>query len=85
MYLVGFCKYTKLQKYFTVIDCENAAVADFSDLSRCEQLDVASTGIEIVAERDTVLQEHNLAVGFPHGNVNRVSTVENSPCSGNLD
>ena len=68
-----------LQKYFAVIDWENAAVSDFSDLPTWQHLDVASACIEVVAERDAVLQVHNLAVGFPHGNVNRISAIEDCP------
>lgn len=72
------------KEYFKVIDLEDATVADFADLPTRQHLDVASAGVEVVAERDAVLQMHHLAVGFPHGNVNWGSAVENSSSGSNV-
>ena len=66
------------QKYFTIIHGKYAAVAYFSDLPRHEQFYIASSGIEIVAERDAIMQVKYFAVGFPNGNIHRVAAVKHS-------
>ena len=84
MYLIGFCKYTKLQKYFTIVHGKNATISDFADLPRREQFYIASTGIKIVAERDAIMQVKYFAVGFPNGNIHRVAAVKHSASRGNV-
>ena len=84
MYLIGFCKYTKLQKYFTIVHGKNATISDFADLPRREQFYIASTGIKIVAERDAIMQVKYFAVGFPNGNIHRVAAVKHSASRGNM-
>ena len=51
---------------FAVVHCEYATISDFADLPRSEQFNIASTGIEIVAERDAIMQVKYFAVGFPN-------------------
>ena len=72
------------QKYFTIIHGKNAAVTNFADLPRREQFNIASTGIEIVAERDAILQVKYFAVGFPNGDIHRVAAVKHSASGGNV-
>ena len=70
------------QKHFTIIDGKNATISDFADLPRSDQFYVASTGIEIVAERDAIMQVKYFAVGFPNGNIHRVAAVKHSASGG---
>ena len=85
MYLIGFCKYTKLQKYFTIVHGKNATISDFADLPRREQFYIASSGIKIVAERDAIMQVKYFAVGFPNGNIHRVAAVKHSASRGDVN
>ena len=70
--------YEFLQKYFTIVYGKNATISDFADLPRCEQFDIASSCIKIVAERDAIMQMKYFAVGFPYGNIHRVAAVKHS-------
>ena len=72
------------KKDFKVIDFENATISDFADLPRCEQFDIASSCIKIVAERDAIMQMKYFAVGFPYGNIHRVAAVKHSASRGNM-
>ena len=72
------------QKYFTIIHGKYATISDFSDLPRHEQFYIASSGIEIVAERDAIMQVKYFAVGFPNGNIHRVAAVKHSASGGNV-
>ena len=72
------------QKYFTIIHRKYATISDFADLPRREQFYIASTGIEIVAERDAIMQVKYFAVGFPYGNIHRVAAVKHSASGGNM-
>ena len=63
---------------------EYAAVANFADLPRREQFNIASSGIKIVAERDAIMQVKYFAVGFPYGNIHRVAAVKHSASGGNV-
>ena len=47
---IGICVTILLQKYFKVIDTEDAAVADFAALAGGEQLHVAPAAVERVTE-----------------------------------
>ena len=72
------------KKYFAVVNGEYATISDFSDLPRHEQFYIASSGIEIVAERDAIMQVKYFAVGFPYGNIHRVAAVKHSASGGNV-
>ena len=72
------------QKYFTIVHGKDATISDFADLPRSEQFYIASTGIEIVAERDAIMQVKYFAVGFPNGNIHRVAAVKRSASGGNV-
>ena len=73
-----------LQIHLTIVHGKNATVSDFADLPRREQFDIASSGIEIVAERDAIMQVKYFAVGFPYGNIHRVAAVKHSASRGNV-
>ena len=47
---IGICVTILLQKYFKVIDTEDAAVADFAALAGGKQLHVAPAGVKRVTE-----------------------------------
>ena len=49
-------RYKILEKYFAIVHGKYATISDFADLPRREQFDIASIGIEIVAERDAIMQ-----------------------------
>ena len=66
------------QKYFTIVHGKDATISDFADLPRLEQFNIASACIEIVAERDAIMQVKYFAVGFPNGNIHRVAAVKHS-------
>ena len=72
------------EKYFVVVNDEYATISYFADLPRCEQFNIASTGIEIVAERDAIMQVKYFTVGFPNGNIHRVAAVKHSASRGNM-
>ena len=55
----------RLQKYFQVVDAEDAAVADAAAFAGGQYLDIAPAAVKIVAERDAILQVEDRAVGLP--------------------
>ena len=73
---IGICVTILLQKYFKVIDTEDAAVADFAAFAGGEQLHVAPASIKIVSQGDTISEFKDRAVGFPYGNIDWVAAVE---------
>ena len=77
-------KIKKPKKYFKVTDFENATISDFADLPRREQFNIASTGIESVAERDAIMQVKYFSVCFPNGDIHRVAAVKHSASGGNV-
>ena len=72
------------QKYFTIVHGKDTTIADFADLPRREQFNIASSGIKIVAERDAIMQVKYFTVGFPNGNIHRVAAVKHSASRGNV-
>ena len=72
------------KEYLKIVDAMDATISDFADLPRREQFNIASTGIEIVAERDAIMQVKYCAVGFPNGNIYRVAAVKHSASGGNV-
>ena len=75
----------KLEKYFQVVDAEDAAVANLAALAGGKYLDVPPAAVERVTERNDVTQFQDRAVGFPYRNIDRVAAVEHSSCSGDVD
>ena len=67
-----------LQKYFKVIDTEDAAVANLATLAGGKYLYVPPASVETVSQRDTVSEFEDRTVGFPYGNIDRVTAVEHS-------
>lgn len=67
-----------LQKYFKVIDTEDAAVANLAALAGGKYLYVPPTSVETVSQRETVSEFKDRAVGFPNGNIHRVTAVKHS-------
>ena len=68
----------RLQKYFQVVDAEDAAVADFAALAGGKQLHVAPAGVKIVSQGDTISEFEDRAVGcavgrFAYGIAHRLS------------
>ena len=55
----GICVTILLQKYFKVIDTEDAAVANLAALAGGKQLDVAPASIKIVSQGDTISEFEN--------------------------
>ena len=72
------------KKYFAVVNGEYATISDFADLPRREQFYIASSGIEIVVERDAIMQVKYFAVGFPNGDIHRVAAVKHSASRGDV-
>ena len=72
----------RLQKYFEVVDAEDAAVADFATFAGGKQLDVAPASVKIVSQGDTISEFEDRAVGFPYGNIDRVAGVEHRASGG---
>ena len=70
----------KLEKYFQVVDAEDAAVAYLAALAGGKYLYVPPTTVKIVSQGDTISEFQDRAVGFPYGNIDRVAGVEH--CSG---
>ena len=54
-----------LQKYFKVIDTEDAAVANLAALGGGKYLYVSPASVETVSQRDAVTEFEDRAVGFP--------------------
>ena len=67
-----------LQKYFKVIDTEDAAVANLAALAGGNYLYVPPTSVETASQRDAVTEFEDRAVGFPNGNIHRVAAVKQS-------
>ena len=74
----------RLQKYFEVVDAEDAAVADFATFTGGKQLDVPPAAVKIVSQRDTISEFEDRTVGFPNGNIHRVAAVKHSASGGNV-
>ena len=72
----GICVTIWLQKYFEVIDLEDAAVANFAALAGGKYLYVPPPSVETVLQRDAVTEFENRTIGFPYGNIDRVAAVE---------
>ena len=72
----GICVTILLQKYFKVIDTEDAAVTDFATFAGGKQLDVTPASVKIVLQGDTISEFEDRAVGLPNGNIDRVAAVE---------
>ena len=66
----------RLQKYFEVVDAEDAAVADFAAFAGGQYLDIAPAAVKIVSQGDTISEFQDRAVGFPYGNIDRIAGVE---------
>ena len=62
--------------HLAIVDAEDADVADAAALAGGEQLHVAPPSVKIVAQRDTIFQFEDRAVGFPDGNIDRGARVE---------
>ena len=67
-----------LQKYFKVIDTEDAAVANLAALAGGKYLYVPPASVETVSQRDTISEFEDRTVGFPYGNIDRVTDVKHS-------
>lgn len=65
-----------LQKYFKVIDTEDAAVANLAALAGGKYLYVPPASVETVSQRDAVSEFEDRTVGFPYGNIHRVTAVK---------
>ena len=65
-----------LQKYFKVVNSEDAAVANLAALAGGKYLYVSPASVETVSQRDAVTEFEDRAVGFPRGNIDRVAAVE---------
>ena len=73
-----------LQKYFKVIDTEDAAVANLAALAGGKYLYVSPASVETVSQRDAVTEFEDRAVGFPNGNIHRVAAVKHGASGGNV-
>lgn len=62
----GICVTIWLQKYFEVIDLEDAAVADFATFAGGKQLDIAPASIKIVSQGDTITEFEDAPIRLPH-------------------
>ena len=67
-----------LQKYFKVIDTEDAAVADFATFAGGTYFYVPPAPVETVSQRDAVTEFEDRTVGFPYGNIDWVTAVKHS-------
>ena len=67
-----------LQKYFKVVDTEDAAVANLAALAGGKQLDVPPASVETVSQRNAVTEFEDRTVGFPYGNIDRVTAVKHN-------
>ena len=64
------------KEYFQVVDAKDTAIAYLAALSGGEQLHVAPTSVKIVSQGDTISEFEYRAVGFPYGNIDRVTGIE---------
>ena len=71
-----------LHKHGVAIYHEYAAVADFAALAGGKQLHVAPAAVKIVSQGDTISEFKDRAVGFPHGNIDRVAGIEHCASGG---
>ena len=69
-----------LQKYFAIVDAEDAAVEDA--LAGGKQLYGAPASVKRVTERNNVAEFEDRAVGFPYRNIDRVAGVEHCASGG---
>ena len=76
--------YQRLKKYFAVVDAEDTTVTDFATFAGGKQLDVAPTSVKFVSQGDTISEFEYFAVGFPYGNIHRVTAVKHSASGGNV-
>ena len=67
-----------LQKYFKVIEFEDIAVANLAALAGGKYLYVPPASVETVSQRDTISEFEDRTVGFPYGNIDRVTDVKHS-------
>ena len=67
-----------LQKYFKVIDTEDAEVADFATFAGGKYLYVPPAFVETVSQRDAVTEFEDRTIGFPNGNIDSVAAVKHS-------
>lgn len=74
-----------LKENFDAVYAEDAAVADSAAFAGGQYLDIAPTAVEVVAQGDAVMRLQDRAVGFPHGNIDRVAAVEHCSCGGYMD
>lgn len=65
-----------LQKYFKVIEFEDIAVANLAALAGGKYLYVPPASVETVSQRDTISEFEDRTVGFPYGNIDRVTDVK---------
>lgn len=66
------------KEYFEVVDSEDTAVAYLAALAEGKYLYVPPTSVKIVSQGDTISEFEYRAVGFPHGNIDRVAAVKHS-------
>ena len=66
----------RLQKYFQVVDAEDAAVADAAAFAGGKYLYIPPATVKIVSQRDAILQVEDAAVGLPNIEVDRVAGIE---------
>ena len=62
----GICVTILLQKYFKVIDTEDAAVANLAALAGGKQFYVAPASIKIVSQGDTITEFEDTPIRLPH-------------------
>ena len=70
----------KLEKYFQVVDAEDAAVAYLAALAGGKYLYVPPAAVKIVSQGDTISEFQDRTVGFPNGNIDRVAGIEHCSC-----
>ena len=81
---IGICVTILLQKYFKVIDTEDAAVANLAALAGGKYLYVSPASVETVSQRDAVTEFEDRTIGFPNGNIDSVAAVKHSASRGNV-
>ena len=74
-----------LQKYFQIINAENAADAGLAYLMRVEQLKLLGALIEIIAQGDAVAPALDLPALCPEFQVNRITGLEHPAKGADVD